>query len=142
MEAVTTHPNVGGVVLVSLGCESFDRERLQAHIAASGRPVELYVIQQTGGTAATIAAGLAAVARVQAAIADCPRVPMRVDELVIGTICGGSDATGWSRTGRPASSRRPANWSAAKRSWRRARSRPNWARRSSPALRRPSDITR
>lgn len=93
MEAVTTHPNVGGVVLVSLGCESFDRERLAAHIAASGRPVELYVIQQTGGTAATIAAGLDAVERVRAAIADTPRVPMRVDELVIGTICGGSDGT-------------------------------------------------
>ncbi len=93
MEAVTTHPNVGGVVLVSLGCESFDRERLAAHIAASGRPVELYVIQQTGGTAATIAAGLDAVERVRAAIADTPRVPMRIDELVIGTICGGSDGT-------------------------------------------------
>jgi altronate hydrolase len=93
MEAVTTHPNVGGVVLVSLGCESFDRERLAAHIAASGRPVELFVIQQTGGTAATIAAGLDAVERVRAAIADTRRVPMRIDELVIGTICGGSDGT-------------------------------------------------
>ena len=93
MEAVTTHPNVGGVVLVSLGCESFDRERLQAHIVASGRPVELFVIQQVGGTAATIAAGLAAVERVRTAIADTPRTPMRVDELVIGTICGGSDGT-------------------------------------------------
>jgi altronate hydrolase len=93
MEAVTTHPNVGGVVLVSLGCESFDRERLQAAVAASGRPVELLVIQEAGGTAATIAAGLAAVARVRAAMAAVERVPMRVDELVIGTICGGSDGT-------------------------------------------------
>ncbi|GAA4214957.1 UxaA family hydrolase [Sphingomonas endophytica] len=93
MEAVTTHPNVGGVVIVSLGCESFDRERLQQVIRDSGRPVELYVIQQTGGTAATIAAGLEAVARVKAQIADVPRVPMRVDELIVGTICGGSDGT-------------------------------------------------
>ncbi|MFK3888163.1 UxaA family hydrolase [Sphingomonas sp. NPDC079357] len=93
MEAVTTHPNVGGVVIVSLGCESFDRERLQQVIRDSGRPVELYVIQQTGGTAATIAAGLEAVARVKAQIADVPRVAMRVDELIVGTICGGSDGT-------------------------------------------------
>ncbi|WP_294197205.1 UxaA family hydrolase [uncultured Sphingomonas sp.] len=93
MEAVTTHPNVGGVVIVSLGCESFDRERLQQVIRDSGRPVELYVIQQTGGTAATIAAGLAAVERVKAQIADVPRVPMAVDELIVGTICGGSDGT-------------------------------------------------
>ncbi|NYD92339.1 UxaA family hydrolase [Sphingomonas melonis] len=93
MEAVATHPNVGGLVIVSLGCESFDRERLQAVVAASGRPVELLVIQQAGGTAATIAAGLAAVARVQAAIAGVERVPMAIDELVVGTICGGSDGT-------------------------------------------------
>jgi altronate hydrolase len=93
MEAVVTHPNVGGVVIVSLGCESFDRERLQATVAASGRPVETLVIQQAGGTAATIAAGMAAVERMQAQIATVERVPMRVDELIIGTICGGSDGT-------------------------------------------------
>lgn len=93
MEAVATHPNVGGVVIVSLGCESFDRERLRARVEASGRAVELLVIQQEGGTAATIAAGLAAVARVQAAIATVPRAPMRPDELIVGTICGGSDGT-------------------------------------------------
>jgi altronate hydrolase len=93
MEAVATHPNVGGVVLVSLGCESFDRERLLAVVRASGRPAELLVIQQTGGTAATIAAGLAAVARVQAAASQASRAPLRVDELVVATICGGSDGT-------------------------------------------------
>jgi altronate dehydratase large subunit len=93
MEAVLTHPNVGGVVIVSLGCESFDRDRLLAMVRASGRPAELLVIQHVGGTAATIAAGAEAVARVKAAISDVERVPMGVDELVIGTICGGSDGT-------------------------------------------------
>jgi altronate dehydratase large subunit len=93
MKAIATHPNVGGVVIVSLGCESFNREGLAAVVAASGRPVETLVIQQNGGTAATIAAGLAAVARVKA-IADAgPRAAMAPSELVIGTICGGSDGT-------------------------------------------------
>ena len=93
MKAIATHPNVGGLVIVSLGCESFNREGLAAVVAASGRPVETLVIQQAGGTAATIAAGLAAVARVKA-IADAgPRAPMAPSELVIGTICGGSDGT-------------------------------------------------
>ena len=93
MEAIATHPNVGGLVIVSLGCESFNRERLLAVTRASGRPAELLVIQETGGTAATIAAGLEAVERVRARIADGQRVPMGVDELVVGTICGGSDGT-------------------------------------------------
>ncbi|WP_010162845.1 UxaA family hydrolase [Sphingomonas sp. PAMC 26617] len=93
MKAIATHPNVGALVIVSLGCESFNREGLAAAVAASGRPVETLVIQQTGGTAATIAAGLDAVARVKA-IADAgPRVPMAVSELIVGTICGGSDGT-------------------------------------------------
>lgn len=93
MKAIATHPNVGGLVIVSLGCESFNREGLAATVAASGRPVETLVIQQAGGTAATIAAGLAAVARVKA-IADAgARAPMAPSELVIGTICGGSDGT-------------------------------------------------
>ncbi|WP_010215839.1 UxaA family hydrolase [Sphingomonas sp. PAMC 26621] len=93
MKAIATHPNVGALVIVSLGCESFNREGLAAAVAASGRPAETLVIQQTGGTAATIAAGLEAVARVKA-IADAgPRVPMAVSELIVGTICGGSDGT-------------------------------------------------
>ena len=93
MEAIATHPNVGGVVLVSLGCESFNRERLRAVVEASGRPVELLVIQEVGGTAATTKAGLEAVERVRAGAAKTPRVPMAVEELVVATICGGSDGT-------------------------------------------------
>ena len=93
MRAIATHPNVGGMVLVSLGCESFDREGLREAVEASGRPVELLVIQEEGGTAATIERGLAAVERVRAEAAQTPRTPMRLDELIIGTICGGSDGT-------------------------------------------------
>jgi altronate dehydratase large subunit len=57
MDAMCTHPNVGAVVLVSLGCEEFRRSALAAAIAASGRPVELLVIQEQGGTRATVAEG-------------------------------------------------------------------------------------
>ncbi|HEX7799492.1 MAG TPA: UxaA family hydrolase [Asticcacaulis sp.] len=93
MEALCTHPNVGGAVLVSLGCEGFNRESLKRHIEASGRPVETFVIQQAGGTRATIEAGVAAVNRIRAEAAKTPRATMAVAELVIGTICGGSDGT-------------------------------------------------
>ena len=93
MRAIATHPNVGGMVLVSLGCEGFDREGLRDAVASSGRPVELLVIQEEGGTAATIAAGRAWVEKVRAAAADAPRAPMAVEELIVGTICGGSDGT-------------------------------------------------
>ncbi|KQS54260.1 hydrolase [Brevundimonas sp. Leaf363] len=93
MRALVSHPNVGGVVLISLGCESFNRRGLLEAASASGRPAELFIIQETGGTAATIRAGAEAVERVRAQAAEAPRVDVRMDELIIGTICGGSDGT-------------------------------------------------
>ncbi len=51
MERLCTHPNVGAVLLVSLGCESFNRAQLEQVVADSGRPVETLVIQKSGGTA-------------------------------------------------------------------------------------------
>ncbi|MDC7685073.1 UxaA family hydrolase [Asticcacaulis sp. BYS171W] len=93
MSAVTTHPNVGGVLLISLGCESFNRERLKSAIEASGRPCEVLVIQNSGGTLSTIQKGREAVERLKAIAAETPVVDMDVSELVIGTICGGSDGT-------------------------------------------------
>ncbi|HTF95331.1 MAG TPA: UxaA family hydrolase [Cellvibrio sp.] len=93
MRAVCTHPNVGGALLISLGCESMNREKLLKDILASGRPAELLVIQEAGGTKATIQSGLEAVARLQAQAAKVERVPMYLNELIVGTICGGSDGT-------------------------------------------------
>jgi len=93
MKQLCTHPNVGAVLLVSLGCEGFDRGTLHAAVAASGRPVHTLVIQQEGGTRRTIAEGQAWVERTRAALDATPRVPMAVSELIVGTVCGGSDAT-------------------------------------------------
>ncbi len=93
MEALATHPNVGAVLLVSLGCEQFNRQKLMRRIEASGRPVELLVIQKAGGTRRTIEAGRAWIEERLPALAQAPRVPMGLDELIVGTICGGSDGT-------------------------------------------------
>ena len=94
MKALGTHPNVGGVVLLSLGCEGFNRGALQRHIESSGRPVELVVIQSVGGTRSAIASGLNAVRRVQVEMGDAARrVPIGLPDLIVGTICGGSDGT-------------------------------------------------
>ncbi len=101
MTQICTHPNVGAVLLVSLGCESFDRFSLARDIANSGRPVESIVIQQTGGTRGSIQSGRAWVSAQIAVREKVPRVPMEIGDLVIGTICGGSDGTS-GITGNPA----------------------------------------
>ena len=93
MNQLCTHPNVGAVLIVSLGCEGFERHRLAQAIRATGRPVETLVIQESGGTARTIEAGRAWVGKTLDLLEDTPTAEMRIDELVVGTLCGASDAT-------------------------------------------------
>jgi altronate dehydratase large subunit len=93
MVRLCTHPNVGAVLLVSLGCESFDRSGAREAIEATGRPVRTLVIQAAGGTRRTVEAGRAWVEEQRAALDAQPTVPMALHELTVGTICGGSDAT-------------------------------------------------
>ena len=91
LEALCTHPNVGAVLLVSLGCEEFRRSALRDAVLASGRPAELLVIQEEGGTTSTVATGRAWVEVRLAEAAAAPTVPLDFRDLVVGTKCGGSD---------------------------------------------------
>lgn len=93
LRAICTHPNIGAVLLLSLGCEGFNRRGLLDAVRASGRRAELLVIQQNRGTRATIAAGRAWVHEALAALRETPHAPMGLEELVVGTVCGGSDGT-------------------------------------------------
>jgi altronate hydrolase len=93
MRSVLTHPNVGAALLVSLGCESFDKGGLAQAVADSGRPVHTVTIQDVGGTRTGVNKGIEWVQWVVEDLARQQRVPMRVDELVVATICGGSDST-------------------------------------------------
>lgn len=92
MEALCTHPNVGAVLLVSLGCEQMNRPRLVDVIERSGRPVDLLVIQKSGGTRASIEQGRAWVERTMETLRGAERVPLDMADLIVGTECGGSDA--------------------------------------------------
>jgi len=93
MRRVLTHPNVGAALLVSLGCESFDKNGVAAAVADSGRPVHTVTIQEAGGTRSGVTSGIEWVNWALDHLADQQRVPMAFDELVVATICGGSDST-------------------------------------------------
>ena len=88
-----THPNVGAVLIVSLGCESFNRIKLAKDVKASGRIVETLVIQKCGGTKKTIDVGQEWIEKTIIELTDTPKVKMGIEDLIVGTICGGSDAT-------------------------------------------------
>jgi len=92
------------VLLVSLGCESFNKYKLEHTIRASGRAAKTIVIQAAGGTRKSIAEGQAFVAAERTALDAVASVPMEPSELVVGTVCGGSDGTS-GITGNPAAGR-------------------------------------
>lgn len=89
-----THPNVGGVLLVSLGCENMDRKSLAEEIENSGRPVRTVVIQENGGTQKAIALGGRLLDEIVEQVTEGEILAdFSFSDLVIGTVCGGSDAT-------------------------------------------------
>lgn len=93
MRRLCTHPNVAAVLLVSLGCEGFDRRALAEAVAESGRPVHALVIQDCGGTARSIQAGRTWLEETRQRLQSPTMAQIELGELVVGTICGGSDAT-------------------------------------------------
>ena len=91
MRQICTHPNVGAVLLVSLGCENFQRNRLLKDIKESGRPASLIVIQEEGGTMPSIQKGISIINSLLEQRQTVPVVNIQWSDLVIGTVCGGSD---------------------------------------------------
>jgi len=104
MRRLVTHPNTGAVLIVALGCESFNREALAEAATASGRPTKTLVIQHSGGTRSSIQEGRQWVEKTLDQLAAVSKVPIQASDLVVGTICGGSDATS-GMTANPAAGR-------------------------------------
>ncbi len=86
------HANIGGALIVGLGCE---RNQVADMVTSQGLQLgplmRSFVMQDTGGTRATIAAGIAAVEAMLPAANDVKRVPVSAAHLKVGLECGGSD---------------------------------------------------
>ncbi len=91
--ALLRHPNVGAALIVGLGCEHIQADKLAAIAKGEGKPAASLYIQEAGGTRNAVAAGRDIVARMREALRDTPRRPMGVQDLVVGAECGGSDYT-------------------------------------------------
>ena len=100
MGGIARHPNIGGYVLIGLGCETAtlgylldDQKLVQiggAGSAGAKRPPVLSM-QDSGGTTKTIEAACRLVAEMLSAANDVRREPIGLSELILGTNCGGSD---------------------------------------------------
>lgn len=87
------NPNVGAVLVVGLGCEALRPEKLAEKIAISGKPVEMVLIQESGGTTSTISKGIEIAKMLLEKIKDIKQQSFPVSEIILGLECGGSDTT-------------------------------------------------
>lgn len=90
------HPNVAAYILVGLGCETGQAVHLiegeQLHrLDRSHKPPAVLSIQECGGIAKTVDAGVRAVAELLPRVNDICRAPLPARHLTLGTNCGGSD---------------------------------------------------
>ncbi len=87
-----TNPNMGGVLMVGLGCEGFQIPRFkEAYGIIEGNTFRTMTIQETGGTAKTVAAGVAAVREMLPFVNDVNRQTCHASDLILALQCGGSD---------------------------------------------------
>ncbi|MBX3414921.1 MAG: altronate dehydratase [Pirellulales bacterium] len=92
------HPNVGGYLLIGLGCETGTISHLiengglvQLGESPSRAKITALSMQDLGGTVKTVEAGVAAVRELLPQVNDVRREPIPASELVLGLECGGSD---------------------------------------------------
>lgn len=87
-----TNPNMGGVLMVGLGCEGFQIPRFkEAYKVTEGDTFRTMTIQETGGTRKTIAAGVEAVRAMLPHVNNVKRETCRASDLMVALQCGGSD---------------------------------------------------
>ena len=90
------HPNVGGVILLELGCEKTNLSVVESYLGQSKRtlskPLVRIGVQEVGGTQAAIERGLAAVTAMLPQVNETRRERVGMGELVLGVKCGASDA--------------------------------------------------
>jgi altronate hydrolase len=86
------NPNMGAVLMVGLGCETFQIARWkQAYNIAESDTFRSLTIQDTGGTQKAVEAGLGAVRDMLPAVNNAARETAPASELMLALQCGGSD---------------------------------------------------
>ena len=91
--AAGTHPNVFGVLVVSLGCQQIDPQKVVGPIEQAGKKVHHLCIQKDGGYHKVVAEGIRLVKEMQAEAMLQNRIPCPVSGLVLAGYNGGSDWT-------------------------------------------------
>jgi altronate hydrolase len=92
---IINHPNVGGVLIVDLGCEQTNAERMCGYLEENDLvpdvPFDRVTIQEEGGVKAAVERSLGIIRELLPTVAAAQRTQCAVEHLVVGTECGASD---------------------------------------------------
>ncbi|BEL03154.1 altronate dehydratase family protein [Actinoplanes sichuanensis] len=92
LRGYASHPNIGGILVLGLGCEMIGVDTLLAGLPDdSDTIVERLTIQDTGGVRATVRAGADVVRTLLERLNERRRETFPASKLVVGLNCGGSD---------------------------------------------------
>ncbi len=87
-----THPNLGGALMVGLGCEVFQIDRMKDEYGLiEGDHFQSMTIQATGGTKKTVAEGVERIKAMLPIAAKARRETRPASDIVLALQCGGSD---------------------------------------------------
>ena len=87
-----THPNVGAVLMIGLGCETNQIPALlTAHGLSTGPRLRTLVIQESGGTRRTIAAAVEEIEAMLPVVDLARRTTQPASAITLALECGGSD---------------------------------------------------
>jgi altronate hydrolase len=87
-----TNPNMGGVMMVGLGCEGFQIPRFkEAYKVEENELFRTMTIQEVGGTRKTVDKGVEYVKEMLKSVNDVKREACPASDLVLALQCGGSD---------------------------------------------------
>jgi altronate hydrolase len=87
-----THPNLGGALMVGLGCEVFQIDRMKDEYGlVEGDHFQTMTIQATGGTRKTVEEGVERIKAMLPIAARAKRETRPATEVVLALQCGGSD---------------------------------------------------
>ncbi len=91
LSGTCNNPNVGGVLLVGLGCESVTAEKIASKIDNAGKLVKTIVIQEIGEVRKIMDIARDYLRQIKEFISKQRRSDFDISSLTVGLECGGSD---------------------------------------------------
>ncbi|MFH1798606.1 MAG: altronate dehydratase [Candidatus Omnitrophota bacterium] len=90
------HPNVGGCLIIDLGCEQTNYEKMYPYLKSTVReklkPIDWITVEKSGGVKATRKKADAIIRGRLSDVANVKREPFSLEKLIVATECGASDS--------------------------------------------------